>query len=59
MKHQIKYFSVLLFLAFDLSFTFSQTLHLPPRAINAYTGSQFVVTISSGSMSLATRENLI
>src|SRR5579885_2046991 len=38
---------------------FSQTLNLPPRKSTALSGSQFVATIWSSSMSLTTRENLI
>ncbi len=58
MKHSLKYL-ILLFSSFHFNFNFSQTLHLPPRASNALTGSQFVVTINSGSLSLSSRENLI
>jgi hypothetical protein len=38
---------------------FSQILNLPPRSASALTGSQFVATISSGSLSLTSRENMI
>jgi len=37
----------------------SQILNLPSRPAAALTGSQFVATISSGSLSLASRENMI
>lgn len=37
----------------------AQTLNLPPRSSSALTGSQFVATISSASLSLAARENMI
>lgn len=38
---------------------FSQLLNLPPRSSTALTGSQFVSTISSGSLSLTSRESMI
>src|SRR5579864_148634 len=38
---------------------FSQVLNLPARSTSALSGSQFVATIWSSSMSLTTRENLI
>lgn len=38
---------------------FSQLLNLPPRSATALTGSQFVATISSASLSLTARENMI
>jgi hypothetical protein len=37
----------------------AQILSLPPRSATALTGSQFVTTISSGSLSLTSRENMI
>ena len=58
MKNQAKYF-FLLVASFQIQLAFSQTLNLPPRASTALSGSQFVVTISSPSMGLTTRENLI
>jgi hypothetical protein len=50
---------IVLLLLIKLSNTYSQTLNLPAHPANALTGSQFVATISSSSMSLTTRENLI
>jgi hypothetical protein len=51
----------LLLLTFSclLSTGFSQILNLPPRQASALTGSQFVATISSASLSLASREDMI
>lgn len=56
MKKYFLFFLVFIFYGFDL---FSQILNLPPRSAAALTGSQFVSTISSGSLSLTNRENQI
>src|ERR1700741_988281 len=53
-----KYF-IAVFALFILLTANAQTLNLPARSVSALSGSQFVATISSGSMSLTTRENLI
>lgn len=56
MKKQIKLILIFIFGSINL---FSQLLNLPPRSASALTGSQFVSTISSGSLSLTSRENMI
>ena len=56
MKKQFLFFSIFIFCNFNV---FSQILSLPPRSATALTGSQFVATISSGSLPLTNRENLI
>lgn len=48
-----------IFLIINAVNAFCQTLNLPPRSATALTGSQFVATISSGSLSLTSRENMI
>ena len=53
-----KIYTILIFFCCSF-FSFSQILNLPPRSATALTGSQFVATISSGSLSLTARENLI
>ncbi|MCE3280933.1 MAG: hypothetical protein K0S44_3124 [Bacteroidetes bacterium] len=50
---------LLSFALINIISAFSQTLNLPPRSASALTGSQFVATISSGSLSLTSRENMI
>ncbi len=44
---------------FWVSFSFSQILNLPARQITALSGSQFEATISSGTLSLTNRENMV
>lgn len=56
MKKHFLFFLVFIFYGFDI---FAQLLNLPPRSPAAFTGSQFVSTISSGSLSLTNRENMI
>jgi hypothetical protein len=50
---------LLLFFSVNAISVFSQVLNLPPRPAMALTGSQFVATISSASLSLTSRENMI
>ena len=56
MKKQYLFFLISIFFNLNL---FSQLLSLPPRSATALTGSQFVTTISSGTLSLTSRENMI
>lgn len=51
-----------LFFAIFFTLTFknsAQTLSLPTRSVSALSGSQFVATISSSTLSLTNRENMI
>ncbi len=50
---------VLILFLFSFNYILAQTLNLPARSNTALNGTQFVATISSGAMSLTTRENLI
>jgi hypothetical protein len=53
-----KLYSVVLVVLFYLNAS-AQILNLPPRQSNALSGKQFEATISSPSLSLTTRENMI